>query len=70
MGKMEKYEKLIENLFKANEWLMSKGYADWDEIKGFKPYDKYNRLLEEVCKLQEELHEEFDLKNNYNDKLD
>ena len=42
---IKEYEKILERLFNADEWLKSKGIDSWEEIKGKKAYIQYNNLL-------------------------
>ena len=50
------YEKVLNRMFNADNWLKSKGIDSWEDIKGSKAYTEYYRLLEMAEKLQKDLH--------------
>ena len=55
------YEKVLNRMFNADEWLKSKGIDKWEDIKGKKAYNEYYRLLEVAEKLQKDLHKYYKL---------
>ena len=57
------YERLIDRLFKADEWLKSKGIESWDLIKGKKAYIEYHKITKEVEQLQKDLHKHLGIRN-------
>lgn len=59
---IKEYEKILERLFNADEWLKSKGIDSWEEIKGKKAYIQYNNLLKEAEQLQKDLHKHLKIK--------
>ena len=50
------YEKALNRMFNADEWLKSNGKDSWEDIRGSKAYAEYYRLLEMAEKLQKDLH--------------
>ena len=50
------YEKVLNRMFNADNWLKSKGINSWEEIKGKKAYTEYYKLLEMAEKLQKDLN--------------
>ena len=57
------YERLIDRLFKADEWLKSKGIESWDLIKGKKAYIEYHKIIKEIEQLQKDLHKHLEIRN-------
>ena len=57
------YERLIDRLFKADEWLKSKGIESWDLIKGKKAYIEYHKIIKEIEQLQKDLHKHLGIRN-------
>ena len=57
------YERLIDRLFKADEWLKSKGIESWDSIKGKKAYIEYHKIIKEIEQLQKDLHKHLEIRN-------
>ena len=55
------YEKVLNRMFNADNWLKSKGINSWEEIKGKKAYTEYYKLLEMAEKLQKDLHKYYKL---------
>lgn len=54
---IKEYERLIDRMFKADEWLKSKGISDWEMIRGKKAYIEYFKIFKEVEQLQKAIHE-------------
>ena len=57
------YEKVLNRMFNADDWLKSKGIDNWELIKGRKAYIEYHNLLKEAEQLQEALHKHLKIKN-------
>ena len=55
------YEKVLNRMFNADNWLKSKGINSWEDIKGKKAYAEYYKLLEMAEKLQKDLHKYYKL---------
>ena len=55
------YEKVLNRMFNADNWLKSKGINSWEDIKGKKAYTEYYKLLEMAEKLQTDLHKYYKL---------
>ena len=55
------YEKVLNRMFNADNWLKSKGINSWEDIKGKKAYAEYCKLLEMAEKLQKDLHKYYKL---------
>ena len=60
---IREYERLIDRLFKADEWLKSKGIESWDLIKGKKAYIEYHKIIKEIEQLQKDLHKHLEIRN-------
>ena len=60
---LKQYEHILDRLFNADSWLKSKGFDNWEDIKGKKAYIKYHNLLKEAEQLQEALHKHLKIKN-------
>ena len=56
---LKQYEHILDRLFNADIWLKSKGFGDWEEIKGEKAYIEYKKLLKEAEQLQKDLHRHY-----------
>ena len=56
---LKQYEDILDRLFNADVWLKSKGFNNWEEIKGKKAYIEYNKLLKEAEQLQKDLHRHY-----------
>ena len=56
---LKQYEHVLDRLFNADVWLKSKGFNNWEEIKGKKAYIEYNKLLKEAEQLQKDLHRHY-----------
>ena len=55
------YEKVLNRMFNADDWLKSKGIDSWEDIKGKKAYIEYYKLLEMAENLQKDLHKYYKL---------
>ena len=55
------YEKVLNRMFNADNWLKSKGINSWEDIKGKKAYTEYYKLLEMAETLQKDLHKYYKL---------
>ena len=53
------YEKVLNRMFNADDWLKSEGIDSWEEIKGKNPYIEYKKLLKEAEQLQKDLHKHY-----------
>ena len=56
---LKQYEHTLDRLFNADSWLKSKGFNNWEEIKGKNPYIEYKKLLKEAEQLQKDLHKHY-----------
>ena len=56
---LKQYEHVLDRLFNADVWLKSKGFNNWEDIKGKKAYIEYNKLLKEAEQLQKDLHRHY-----------
>ena len=55
------YEKVLNRMFNADDWLKSKGIDSWEDVKGKKAYAEYYKLLEMAESLQKDLHKYYKL---------
>ena len=58
---LKEYEKALNRMFNADNWLKSKGIDSWEDIKGKNAYNEYYRLLEMAENLQKDLHKYYKL---------
>ena len=56
---LKQYEQVLNRLFNADVWLKSKGFNNWEDIKGKKAYIEYKKLLKEAEQLQKDLHRHY-----------
>ena len=56
---LKQYEHILDRLFNADVWLKSKGFNNWEDIKGKKAYIEYKKLLKEAEQLQKDLHRHY-----------
>lgn len=56
---LKQYEHVLDRLFNADVWLKSKGFNNWEDIKGKKAYIEYKKLLKEAEQLQKDLHRHY-----------
>lgn len=60
------YQKLIERLYMAEEWLNKSNYDDWEQVKEnkYKIYHERENILNEIDWMKEELLK-LGLRGNY-----
>lgn len=66
--KLNLYEEMINRLYKSEEWLANSEYDSWDEVKLKEDRNFQLRWNIEyrLKKMQEELHEMFDINKEWN----